>query len=68
MIEQLNRLGVTNIKKYLDPGDLDLQLAKLAKEGKRGVNPYVLGTAGAIPTAGILSSLLGGQNDEQQYI
>lgn len=68
VIEQLNRLGVTNIKKYLDPGDLDLQLAKLAKEGKRGVNPYVLGTAGAIPTAGILSSLLGGQNDEQQYI
>lgn len=68
VIEQLNRLGVTNIKKYLDQGDLDLQLAKLAKEGKRGVNPYVLGTAGAIPTAGILSSLLGGQNDEQQYI
>ncbi len=67
VIEQLNRLGVTNIKKYLDPGDLDLQLAQLAKEGKRGVNTYVLGTAGAIPTAGILSSLLGGQNTEQQY-
>lgn len=68
VIEQLNRLGVTNIKKYLDPDDLDLQLAKLAKEGKRGVNPYVLGTAGALPTAGILSSLLGGQNTEQEYV
>ncbi len=65
--EYLNKLGVSNIKRYVDPDDLDLQLAQLAKEGKRGVNPYVLGTAGAIPTAGILSSLLGGQNTEQQY-
>lgn len=68
VIEQLNRLGVTNIKKYLDPGDLDLQLAQLAKEGKRGVNPYVLGLGGVLPTAGILGSLLGGQNTEQEYV
>lgn len=66
--EYLNKLGVSNIKRYVDPSDLDLQLAQLAKEGKRGVNPYVLGTAGAIPTAGILSSLLGGQNTEQEYV
>lgn len=66
VIEQLNRLGVDNIKKYLDAGDLDLQLAGLAKEGKRGVNPYVLSMAGALPTAGVLGSLLGGeQNDER---
>lgn len=67
VIEQLNRLGVTNIKKYLDPDDLDLQLAKLAKEGKRGIDPYVLGLGGVLPTAGILSSLLGGKDTEQRH-
>lgn len=66
VIDQLNKMGVTNVQKYLNSGDLDAQLAKLASEGKRGVNPYVLGTVGAIPTAGILGSLLGGQNNDEQ--
>jgi hypothetical protein len=66
VIEQLKKLGVENIRKYLDAGDLDLQLSALAKEGKRGVNPYVLGTAGAIPTAGILGNLLSGNQQQEQ--
>lgn len=65
VIEQLQRLGVDNIKKYLDQGDLDLQLSQLAKEGKRGVSPYVLGTAGALPVGGsVLAALLGGGNEQ----
>jgi len=69
VMKQLERLGVKNIKKYLDKGDLDLQLAGLAKEGKRGIDPYVLSMAGALPTAGILSGLLGGgQSNEQQMM
>lgn len=68
VMAQLERLGVKNIKKYLDKGDLDLQLASLANEGKRGVSPYVLSMAGALPTAGILSGLLGGGDNEQQMM
>lgn len=68
VVEQLNRLGVNNIQKYLDKGDLDLSLAKLAKEGKRGVSPYVLGLGGAIPTAGVLSQLFGGQDQQTPMV
>lgn len=66
VMAHLERLGVKNIQKYLDKGDLDLSLAKLAKEGKRGTSPYVLGLGGALPTAGILGSIFsGGSNQEQ---
>lgn len=66
VMAHLERLGVKNIQKYLDKGDLDLSLAKLAKEGKRGTSPYVLGLGGALPTAGILGSMFsGGSNQEQ---
>lgn len=64
VMAHLERLGVKNIQKYLDKGDLDLSLAKLAKEGKRGVSPYVLGTAGAIPTAGVLGNMFSQQPDD----
>ncbi|MCA9340886.1 MAG: hypothetical protein KDA17_08285, partial [Candidatus Saccharibacteria bacterium] len=66
VMAHLERLGVKNIQKYLDKGDLDLSLAKLAKEGKRGTSPYVLGLGGALPTAGVLGSMFsGGSNQEQ---
>lgn len=68
VLDQLASLGVNDVRKYLDPGDLDLQLAQLAKEGKRGVSPYVLSMAGALPTAGILGSLFSGGGDEEDLI
>lgn len=69
VFDDLQRLGVQNINTYIDAGDLDLALSQLAKEGKRGISPYVLGVGGAIPTAGMLGSLLsGGQSDQQQMV
>lgn len=65
VIDDLQRLGVTNVNRYVDPGDLDLALAQLARNGKRGVSPYVLGLGGAIPTAGVLGSLMSGGQGEQ---
>lgn len=66
VIEQLQRLGVENIRKYLDKGDLDLSLAKLAKEGKRGTSPYVLGLGGIVPAGGILGAMFSGNGNDQQ--
>lgn len=68
VMAHLERLGVKNIQKYLDKGDLDLSLAKLAKEGKRGVSPYVLGLGGAIPTAGVLGNMFSQQPDDNTMI
>lgn len=64
VMAHLERLGVKNIQKYLDKGDLDISLAKLAKEGKRGVSPYVLGLGGAIPTAGVLGNMFSQQPED----
>lgn len=68
VMAHLERLGVKNIQKYLDKGDLDLSLAKLAKEGKRGTSPYVLGLGGAIPTAGVLGNMFSQQPDDNTMI
>ena len=65
VIDDLQRLGVTNINRYLDAGDLDLSLAKLAREGKRGISPYVLGLGGLLPTAGVLGSMFSGNGNDQ---
>ena len=66
VIDQLNQLGVNNINRYTDAGDLDLSLAQLAKQGKRGISPYVLGLGGILPAGGILGALLNGGNNDQQ--
>lgn len=66
VIDDLQRLGVTNVNRYIDAGDLDLSLAKLAREGKRGVSPYVLGLGGLLPTAGVLGSMFSGNGNDQQ--
>ncbi len=66
VIDQLNQLGVNNINRYTDSGDLDLALAQLAKQGKRGVSPYVLGLGGVLPAGGILGALLNGGNNQQK--
>lgn len=47
---------------------LSKQVYADTKKDNRWRTPYLLGTAGAVPTAGILSSLLGGQNTEQEYV
>lgn len=68
VLDQLASLGVNDVRKYVDPGDLDLQLSIMAKQGKRGVDPYVLGLGGILPGAGILSALLGGNGGEDQQL
>ncbi len=47
-------------------GDLDLSLAQLAKEGKRGISPYVLGLGGIVPAGGILGAMFSGNGNDQQ--
>ena len=66
VIDDLQRLGVTNVNRYLDAGDLDLSLAQLAKEGKRGISPYVLGLGGIVPAGGILDAMFSGNGNDQQ--
>lgn len=66
VIDDLQRLGVTNVNRYLDAGDLDLSLAQLAKEGKRGISPYVLGLGGIVPAGGILGAMFSGNGNDQQ--
>lgn len=66
VIDDLQRLGVTNVNRYLDAVDLDLSLAQLAKEGKRGISPYVLGLGGIVPAGGILGAMFSGNGNDQQ--
>lgn len=57
VIDDLKKLGVNNINKYVDKGDLDLALSYLAKTGRRGKSPYVLGLGALAPTAGLVEYL-----------
>lgn len=63
VIDDLKKLGVNNINKYVDKGDLDLALSYLAKAGKRGKSPYVLGLGALAPTAGLAEYLGGSQQN-----
>ena len=59
VIDNLNRLGVTNINTYDRATGVQPQLRELAQSGRRFVNPYILGIGGL----GVLTGLLGGNNN-----
>lgn len=59
VIDNLNRLGVTNINTYDRATGVQPQLRELAQSGRRFVNPYILGIGGL----GVLTGLLGGNSN-----
>ena len=63
VLDDLGRLGVSNINTYADSDDLDRLLVNLANKGERGLSPYVLGLGGIVPAGGILAGLIGGNDD-----
>lgn len=73
----LEQNNIPIVKRYdqtarINNGDQNASLQKALTElskQDRFTTPYLLGTAGLIPTAGILGSLLmGGQSDQQQMV
>lgn len=64
VIDNLNKLGITNINIYDPKVGVEPQLQDLARSGRRFVSPYVLGL-GAL-AGGTLTGLMGGNNESQQ--
>lgn len=65
IVDRYNRNAVIN--DYNQNSSLQDALKRLTSKDRLST-PYLLGTAGAIPTAGVLGSLLGTGNEEQDYV
>lgn len=76
IVKRLVDMGIDeqSIIRYGENSSVSDEIAKLAERGKavsdkeRFATPYLLGTAGAIPTAGVLSQLFGGQDQQSPMV